>query len=64
MSETGITDKIKGKAQEASGDVTGDDKQKAKGILNQAVGKVKDAASDVKDKTQDVVEDIKEKFDK
>lgn len=64
MSETGITEKIKGKAQEVSGDVTGDDKQKAKGILNQAVGKVKDAASDIKDKAEDIVEDIKEKIDK
>ncbi|EPI39880.1 hypothetical protein [Enterococcus faecalis] len=39
---------------------TGDDQQKAEGFLDQAIGKVKEVASDAKDK----VEDVKEKLDK
>ncbi|EGG50841.1 CsbD-like protein, partial [Enterococcus faecalis TX1467] len=58
------TDKIKGKAKEVTGDVTGDDKQKVEGFLDQAIAKVKEVASDAKDKVEDVVEDAKEKLDK
>lgn len=32
MTDKGTTDKIKGKAKEVTGDVTGDDKQKAEGF--------------------------------
>ena len=60
MTDKGTTDKIKGKVKEVTGDVTGDDKQKAEGFLDQAIGKVKEA----KDKVEDVVEDAKEKLDK
>ncbi|HIB3678348.1 TPA: CsbD family protein [Enterococcus faecalis] len=41
-----------------------DDQRKAEGLLNQSIGKVKEVASDVKDKAEDVVEDVKEKLDK
>ncbi|MBO6324315.1 CsbD family protein [Enterococcus faecalis] len=64
MTDKGTTDKIKGKAKEVTGNVTGDDKQKAEGFLDQAIGKVKEVASDAKDKVEDVVEDAKEKLDK
>ncbi|WP_447532896.1 CsbD family protein [Enterococcus faecalis] len=64
MTDKGTTDKIKGKAKEVTGDVTGDDKQKAEGFLEQAISKVKEVASDAKDKVEDVVEDAKEKLDK
>lgn len=64
MTDKGTTDKIKGKAKEVAGDVTGDDKQKAEGFLDQAIGKVKEVASDAKEKVEDVVEDVKEKLDK
>lgn len=50
MTDKGTTDKIKGKAKEVTGDVTGDDKQKAEGFLDQAIGKVKEVASDAKEK--------------
>ncbi|WP_285017159.1 CsbD family protein [Lactococcus garvieae] len=62
MSETGFTDKIKGKAQEVTGDATGDKEKKAEGILNQVAGKVKETASGIKEKTEDIVEDVKEKI--
>ena len=42
MTDKGTTDKIKGKAKEVTGDVTGDDKQKVEGFLDQAIAKVKE----------------------
>lgn len=48
MSDKGTVDKLKGKAEEVAGTVTGDDKKKAEGLMNQAIGKVKETASDVK----------------
>lgn len=50
MTDKGTTDKIKGKAKEVTGDVTGDKGKKAEGLFDQAVGKVKEVASDVKEK--------------
>ena len=41
MSDKGTVDKLKGKAEEIAGTVTGDDKKKAEGLMNQAIGKVK-----------------------
>ncbi|EOK14527.1 CsbD family protein [Enterococcus faecalis] len=64
MSDKGTFDKVKGKAKEVAGDVTGDDKKKAEGFLDQAIGKAKEVASDVKETAENVVEDVKEKLDK
>lgn len=63
MSDKGTVDKLKGKAEEVAGSVTGDNKKKAEGLLNQAIGKVKETASDVKEAVEDGVEKIKEKID-
>lgn len=63
MSDKGTIDKLKGKAKEVAGDVTGNDKQKAEGLLDQAIGKVKETASDVKEAVEEGVEKVKEKFD-
>ena len=63
MSDKGTDDKLKGKAEEVAGTVTGDNKKKAEGLLNQAIGKVKETASDVKEAVEDGVEKIKEKID-
>ena len=63
MSDKGTVDKLKGKAEEVAGTVTGDNKKKAEGLLNQAIGKVKETASDVKKAVEDGVEKIKEKID-
>ena len=64
MSDKGTVDKLKSKAEEIAGTVTGDDKKKAEGLMNQAIGKVKETASDVKEAIEDGVEKIKEKIDR
>ena len=45
MTDKGVTDKVKGKAKETAGKVTGDDSKKAEGIVDQVVGKTKEVAS-------------------
>ncbi len=45
-------DDAKGKVKEAAGDVTGDDQLKAEGKIDQAAGKLKDAADAAKDKVE------------
>ena len=64
MTDSGSMDKIKGKAKEVTGKATGDNGTQAEGIFDQVVGKVKEVASDVKDNDEDLIEDVKEKFDK
>lgn len=64
MALEGKSDKLKGKVKEVAGDITGNDKVKAEGLFDQAVGKVKEASADVKEKAEELVDDIKEKFDK
>ncbi|MFB8077343.1 MULTISPECIES: CsbD family protein [unclassified Streptomyces] len=49
MADKGRTDKIKGKAKEAVGKVTGNDRMKAEGKMDQVEGKAKEAASDARD---------------
>jgi uncharacterized protein YjbJ (UPF0337 family) len=48
-------DKAKGRAKEAAGALTDDDELRREGKLDQAVGKVKDAAEKVVDKVRDAV---------
>jgi uncharacterized protein YjbJ (UPF0337 family) len=64
MSDKGTVDKLKGKAEEIAGTVTGDDKKKTEGLMNQAIGKVTETASDAKEAIEDGVEKIKEKIDR
>jgi uncharacterized protein YjbJ (UPF0337 family) len=56
----GTIDEIKGRGQQAWGDVTGDEKTQAKGAANRAKGQAeqvwgeaKDKASEAKDKVSD-----------
>ncbi len=60
----GTTDKFKGKAKQAAGDVTGDEELRQEGKLDEAGGKVKDVASDVKDKAEDAVDSVTDKLKK
>ncbi|MER5963532.1 CsbD family protein [Streptomyces sp. NPDC002057] len=53
MADKGRTDKVKGKAKETVGKVTGDDRMKAEGKMDQAKGKAKEAMSDAKDSLRD-----------
>jgi uncharacterized protein YjbJ (UPF0337 family) len=64
MTDKGFTDKAKGKAKETTGKVTGDNKKKAEGLLDQAVGKVKEVAADAKENVEDITDDVKKKLDK
>lgn len=52
---SGTTDKVKGRVKEAAGALTDDKKLKNEGKVDQAVGKMKNAAEKVLDKTKEVV---------
>ncbi|OQO72635.1 general stress protein CsbD [Enterococcus faecalis] len=64
MAGIGTSEKVSGKAKEALGNVTGDDKQKAESFLEQATGQAKEAISTTKEKAEDVVGDIKDEFER
>jgi uncharacterized protein YjbJ (UPF0337 family) len=52
---SGTKDKVKGRAKEAAGALTGDAKLKSEGKLDQLAGKVKDAVGAVADKAKDAL---------
>lgn len=54
----GMTDEAKGKAKQAWGDLTDDQRAKAEGMADEAKGKAKQAWGDVKDAVSDVSDDI------
>jgi len=56
-------DKLKGKAEEAVGKATGDEKLVAEGRADQIKGEAKHAAAEVKDAAHDVGEHIKDAID-
>ena len=64
MTDTGKVDKAVGKVEETAGDITNNDKLKHKGLFKQAEGKVKEVSSEIKEKTEEVVDDVKDKFKK
>jgi len=51
----GTTDDLKGRAKEATGDLTDDQSLKNEGKVDRATGSVKDAVGDASDKVKDVV---------
>jgi len=53
----GTTKKIVGTAQEAIGQIAGDDQLDARGKINQAVGTVQDGYGKVRDKVKDLLDD-------
>ncbi len=50
---SGKSDEMKGRVKEAAGALTGDDKLKREGKVDQAVGKVKQTAEKVIDKVKE-----------
>ncbi|GAA4985172.1 CsbD family protein [Yinghuangia aomiensis] len=54
MSDRGAMDKLKGKAKEVAGKVTGDKRQESEGRTDQAKGKAKDAVDDLQDRARGV----------
>lgn len=52
----GKTDEAKGRVKEAAGALTGDEKLKREGQVDQAVGKIKQAVDKVVDKVKKAIE--------
>jgi uncharacterized protein YjbJ (UPF0337 family) len=52
---SGTTDKVKGRAKEAAGALTDDEKLRQEGKTDQAIGKAKNAAEKVLDKAKELV---------
>lgn len=59
---SGTTDDLKGRAKEAAGAITDNDKLKNEGKADQATGTIKNMASDAKDWIEDKVESVKDTF--
>ncbi|MBX3314278.1 MAG: CsbD family protein [Actinobacteria bacterium] len=59
---SGELDEAKGKVKQAAGDLTDDRDLKNEGKLDEASGKAKGALDDVKEKAEDVVDAIRDKF--
>ena len=49
------TDDAKGRVKEAAGDLTGDDRLKQEGKVDQGAGKVKDGVEKITDKIKDAL---------
>ena len=60
----GKIDELKGRAKEAAGDLTDNDRLQREGKADKAEGKVKQTIEDVKDKAEDVVDKVRDKLDR
>jgi uncharacterized protein YjbJ (UPF0337 family) len=58
-SMSGTADDLKGRAKEAVGDLTDDDRLKREGKADRAGGAVKDKLEDAKEWAEDKVDDVK-----
>ena len=54
---TGKTDEVKGRVKEAAGAITDDDQLRREGKIDQATGKIKQAADKAVDKVKQVAKD-------
>ena len=54
----GTLEETKGEVKQGIGDLTGDDRLKGEGMLDEAKGKAQNILGDIKDKVEDVKEDI------
>ncbi len=54
----GGVEELKGNAKQAWGDVTGDDQMKAEGMVDEAKGRAQQAWGDLKDKADDLKDDV------
>jgi uncharacterized protein YjbJ (UPF0337 family) len=55
---SGKTDVVKGRIKEAAGALTGNDKLRAEGKTDEAIGKVKQAAENAVDKVEQAVKKV------
>ena len=63
MTDTGFTDKVKGKVKETVGEITNDSSLKTEGIIDQVVGKTKEIVENVKDVASELAEKVKDAVD-
>lgn len=54
----GTIEEAKGNIKQAWGDLSGDDRMKAEGMLDEAKGKAQQFLGDIKDKVDDVKDDV------
>ena len=57
----GTVDEMKGRAKQAWGDITDDQRMKGEGMVDEAEGRARQAMGDIKDKIEDVREDVAER---
>jgi len=57
---SGKSDEFKGRTEEAAGALTGDNKLRRKGKVDQATGKVKQAVEKVVDKAKQAVKNLRD----
>ena len=60
---SGKSDEMKGRVKEAAGALTGDQKLKRQGKADQAAGRIKQAVEKVKEKTEEVIDDVRDALD-
>ena len=63
-SNMGLADEVTGRAKEAAGAVTDNDKLRREGKADKAAGKVKDAIEVAKDKATDLIDSLRHRTDK
>lgn len=59
---SGEKDKATGRVKQAAGDLTDDEELQREGEADETAGKVKDAVGDAKQKVDDTVDKVKDKF--
>lgn len=64
MVEKGKMDKAKGKAKEAVGKATGNDRMKVEGKTDQAKGKAKEAMGEAEERARGVQDSLRDKDDR
>jgi uncharacterized protein YjbJ (UPF0337 family) len=57
----GTLEETKGNVKQGVGDLTGDDRLKGEGILDEAKGKAQNLLGDIKDKVEDIGDDLERK---
>ena len=55
-------DDLKGRAKQAAGDLTDNERLKREGKMDRAGGKAKEWVDDLKDKSEDAIDDVKERL--
>ncbi|MFD9722982.1 CsbD family protein [Streptomyces sp. NPDC059072] len=64
MADKGKMDQAKGKAKEAVGKVTGNDRMKAEGKMDEAKGKAKEAMSETEERAREMKDSTRRKGDR